>query len=482
MFEKNNNFLLIVLLFLAAGFLVTSFASYFAARSSLREEITGNSLPLTSDNIYSEIQRDLLKPTFISSLMASDTFLRDWAIRGEKDLDEIARYLSEIKTRYNTITSFFVSDVTENYYYAGGILKKVNPSEERDIWYYRVRGMEEDFEINIDPDLANNDAMTIFINYKVFDYGGNFIGAAGVGLTVNNVVNRINEYQKKYRRNIWFTDKSGQITLKGFSSDEAVTGAKRISEIGGILNYSEKILENEVFTFSYRRAGRTYYVNSRYIDEFDWFLFVEESDEDGARALVRTLLINIAICVTVTIVILLVVGKAVKSYQQRIEKLASTDKLTGTLNRLAFDIITEQAMLESDRNGKPLSFIIIDIDYFKEINDSLGHLKGDEVLKLAVEIIRKQLRSSDVLCRWGGDEFFILLKECSIDDAYELAEKTRKAAKETRIPAGETVSAITLSCGVTLYKKGDTGESVLERADKALYMAKEGGRDRSVML
>ena len=92
--------MLIITLLLAAGFLATSFASYFTSRSSLKKEITLNTLPLTSDNIYSEIQRDLLRPIFICSLMANDTFLRDWVLNGEADPAEITKYLKEIKEKY----------------------------------------------------------------------------------------------------------------------------------------------------------------------------------------------------------------------------------------------------------------------------------------------------------------------------------------------------------------------------------------------
>lgn len=164
----------VIVSILACGFLVTSLAGYFTARSSLRSEITGSSLPLTSDNIYSEIQRDLLRPVFISSLMASDTFLRDWVISGERNPDEMVRYLREIRDSYGTVSSFFVSDRTGRYYNQDGILKTVRRDEPRDLWYWRVRDMENDYEINLDIDLANNDALTIFINYRVYDFNGVF--------------------------------------------------------------------------------------------------------------------------------------------------------------------------------------------------------------------------------------------------------------------------------------------------------------------
>ena len=122
MIQNNKKRLISILsLLLVSGFLITSLASYYTARSTLRSRIEQSELPLTSDNIYSEIQRDLLRPVFISSLMATDTFLRDWVLNGEHGNNQITKYLKEIKSKYNTFTSFFVSEKTRRYYYAGVI-------------------------------------------------------------------------------------------------------------------------------------------------------------------------------------------------------------------------------------------------------------------------------------------------------------------------------------------------------------------------
>lgn len=161
---------------LVSGFLAVSLGGYYVSRDSVREGIIAHELPLAGDNVYSEIQKDLLRPIYISSVMAQDTFLRDWALDGEKDVRQITKYLNEIKTRYETITSFFISEKTRTYYHASGVLKTVRQDDPRDIWYFRVRLMQPPFEINVDPDQANRDAMTIFINYRVFDYSGNYIG------------------------------------------------------------------------------------------------------------------------------------------------------------------------------------------------------------------------------------------------------------------------------------------------------------------
>lgn len=160
-FSKRFRWAWLVCLLLLAGFLTNSISNYLVSRSNVRKTIMESSLPLTSDNVYSEIQRDLLQPIFISSLMANDAFLRDWVINGERHEEKITKYLNEIKVEYGTITSFFVSEKTRKYYHAHGVLKEVKEDEPRDEWYFRVRSMADTFEINVDQDMANRDEMTI---------------------------------------------------------------------------------------------------------------------------------------------------------------------------------------------------------------------------------------------------------------------------------------------------------------------------------
>ncbi|MBT3311789.1 MAG: cache domain-containing protein [Desulfobacterales bacterium] len=317
-YSEKKKLLITITLLLATGFIITSFTSFFISRKSLRSEISLNELPLTSDNIYSEIQKDLLRPIFISSLMASNTFLKDWVIGGEVVEQQITKYLKEIKTKYNTITSFFVSDKTMNYYHTDGILKKVSPNENRDIWYYRVKDMRDDYEINVDLDLANKDAMTIFVNYRVFDYDNNYIGATGVGLTVSKVKKLIDTYQQKYNRNIYFIDKNGGIKLSGAGFGNSI---RNISQLEYYAQFENNFSMKPESSFTYKKDGNVIHTNIRYIEEFDWFLVVEQPEREAIKKIFSTLLINLVICLFITNIVLVLINISVTAYQKRIETL-----------------------------------------------------------------------------------------------------------------------------------------------------------------
>jgi signal transduction histidine kinase len=315
---KNTRWPWLVCLILFAGFLTNSISSYMVSRSNMRRTITESTLPLTSDNVYSEIQRDLLSPVFISSLMAHDTFLRDWALNGEVDPNLVTKFLHEIQIKHGTVTSFFISEKSRNYYHAHGLLKQINEEDPRDSWYFNVKNISEPYEINVDLDMANKDEMTIFINYRVFDYNGEFIGVAGVGLTVSNVNHLISSYEAKYDRQIYFVDPDGQIVLR--PSNSPMLGYDSLQEIKGLGPYAGELLAGTRMDATYQRDGDTRMLNCRYVPELSWFLIVEQS-EKAILAPIRTqLLFNILLAIVVTAVIAWICETAIKRNQARLEK------------------------------------------------------------------------------------------------------------------------------------------------------------------
>ena len=472
----------ILCLLLSTGFLATTLVSYFVSRDTIRASIIATELPLTSDNVYSEIQKDLIRPILISSMMARDTFLRDWVIDGERDIGQMTRYLNEIMAHYGAFSSFFVSDVSNTYYSTKGILKTINQDEPRDVWYYRVRDMAAPYEINVDPDQANRDALTIFINYRVFDYGQRFIGATGVGLTVDTVNQLIDSYQHRYGRSIYLVDDSGKITLSGKPGTDAAGEVAPIKssiyDMDGLRDQAKTILQAGHGSFEYESNGVKHFVNVRYIPELKWHLFVVKQESSALGGIQKTLYLNLLLCALITGVALLIVYLAVGHYQKRLEKLATTDSLTELANRYALDILLNQQTREASRHERPLSAVMIDIDHFKNLNDSSGHLAGDEVLRGIADTLRANLRAADVACRWGGEEFLIVLVNTDLTAATQVASLLRERIEQTSYAFNGHQIKVTVSAGVAGYRANEPHELFIARTDALLYEAKHGGRNR----
>lgn len=472
-FDRRGLLLLLGLL-LSLGFFATTLFGYFVSKQAIRDAIIGQDLPLTSSNIYSEIQKDLVRPVLISSTMANDTFVRNWVLQGEGDATEMARYLREVKDRYGAFSSFFVSDKSAIYYTGEGVFKRVAATEPRDAWYFRVRDMTEPYEINVDPDLANQDALTIFINYRVFDFDGKYIGATGIGLTVDAVRKLIDDYQQRYRRTIYFVDSRGHRVLFGSGRGQDVD----LRPTPGIGPMIDRILQEKSGSYQYVADGDNHILNVNYIPELKWFLFVEQNEEMALAGIRRTLYANLVISLAVTLIVMFLTHLAIARYQVRLEEMASTDKLTGLLNRHAFTILVAKLMADYRRDAKPIAVVLADIDHFKSINDRHGHLAGDTVLAGLGQMLLQSLRSSDIAVRWGGEELLLVLRGCDIAEAQRVAENLRERIEALEIRHAGQVIRTTVSIGVSEYESGETPDQTVNRADAALYKAKAAGRNR----
>lgn len=159
--------------------------------------------------------------------------------------------------------------------------------------------------------------------------------------------------------------------------------------------------------------------------------------------------------------------------------LATHDEKTGLYNINFFNNVFEMEFEKAKRGSEKLSLLITDIDFFKKINDTYGHIKADDLLKRLADLMKKQLRKSDVVARFGGEEFIILLTETSLTKAKRLTARLRNSIKKDPVLKKHN---LTVSIGLTEYKKGDTKKRMRERADKALYRAKHTGRDRIVTM
>lgn len=217
-------------------------------------------------------------------------------------------------------------------------------------------------------------------------------------------------------------------------------------------------------------------------------VFERESELKTKQLLGRELFILLGTLITLVIESLLIVMPAIKQaalheeelsqlVKERtleLEKLSVTDQLTKLYNRRKTDETLSFEMERAKRNNSSFGVIIIDIDKFKDINDTYGHLSGDDVLQELAKILNSNVRKIDILGRWGGEEFLIIDTESDPEKIHGFAEKIRKAIEKHNF---KEAGNVTCSFGVTHYVKDDTVSSLLIRADKALYTAKESGRN-----
>ncbi|WP_022941544.1 sensor domain-containing diguanylate cyclase [Psychromonas hadalis] len=464
----KTRMLLIISSLIILGFLVSAISSFTISQQRALKSLTEQELPLVLNNVYSDIQRDLLKPQLVSSMMANDTFVHEWAENGELDIQSMSRYLQKIKQEYDLFSAFFVSENSQRYFYSEGVLKVISANTEADSWYYRFKDKQASSEINIDPDMGNQNQLAIFINVKVLDQAQQLMGITGVALNINNVTAKLQEYYFKYGKQVYFLDNNGEVILSSYHRNDA---HKKLTK-NALKAFITEMRQEKEGQFSYQLDDDHYLLQTRYIEELDLILCVEVQLDEINTPLIRELVIKLFVSFLLLSLILWLILKTINRYQEKLESIAWKDALTGLLNRHSFVDSYQIEHNRHQRNNHEMAILMIDIDLFKEINDKFGHLIGDQVLKYSAMSLKKVLRPSDVIARWGGEEFIVLLPDTALDQALLSAERMRKL-----IEAHQDLKGITISIGISMFCATQNMDGNIGIADRHLYRAKKQGRN-----
>jgi diguanylate cyclase (GGDEF)-like protein len=361
------------------------------------------------------------------------------------------------------------------------VLKTVSASDPGDRWYYRLRNVAVPFEVSIDRDTADPSRVTAFSNFRVEDRDGRLIGAIGLGVDVRDLSRELSDYQQRYGAQVLLVARDGRVLLPSDGPSAAQAPAS-LQAVPGLAPYAARLLREPQVSLQIGQGQGQLFVNSRQIPELGGVLVVLQRNDPGQDALLPILWRHLLIALVVSAVVLLLANATVGSYQRRLQLQANTDKLTGLLNRTAFDPLFAELVQEASRRQQPLALLLLDIDFFKAVNDTHGHALGDQVIQHVAGRLQRAIRSCDRMFRWGGEEFLILMPGCGAAQALVRGEALRQALRSEPFPLPALPAAPTISCGVTSYRPGETDQELLLRADLALYQAKHEGRDRVVRL
>ena len=457
---------------LAVGFLITNTVSYIIAATAMRQSIVETELPLTGSNIYSEIQTDLVRPILVSSLMANDTFVQDWLHTGETDLTAITRYLKKIQKQYNAFTAFLISRDTQAYYHFSAPPRHVKRDDPADSWFFRSIDASAPYEVNVDINKQQDDAVTVFINYRVLDHDGKMIALTGIGLDFRTVRNIVSRYREQFDRNIYFVDQRGNIVV---ATDADTPVGASILTAQGLGPIAGHILSEETGRYSFKRDGRTILLSHRLIPDLGWRVMVEQDEAVAMRPLWIGFLTNLAIGLVVIAVSLVITSVAFARYRRRIASLAFHDGLTGLGNRHFFDG-EFAAVLAKRAAGSEFCLVLADVDGFAGFNERFGRPAGDAALRAIGKIIGDVANSARATARVDGDCFAILL-ENGEEAAVRFADSLNKVVAGEGF-ADNGLARLGVSIGVAPLGAGDDVVSAFDKAGQALRKAKTDGGNR----
>ena len=455
---KTKRMMSLTVLLILISFVITTIISVI----SLNRVANQNSEDVTkilAGRINEEINDTLSKPIMAARTMSSDSLLKKElakeSIVSEKEITAVmADYLAQLRQSLEFNSSFVVSDKTKRYYSYDGLNKVITPDDGgHDIWYKIFVESGKDYDFDVDTDEVNGNNWTVFINSRIKDENGNLLGVCGVGVVMEDIQSILREFESKYNIKVNLINKQGVVQVD--------TDSVNIEQ--AVLEYviSDEDNTNE---FKYLKDDKGGYVVTKYMEDFGWYLVIRNNGQNKEELFSNLIRMNIFAFAGILVLLLVGVKIVLGHEKKKLEATAVTDNLTGLPNRNYFKFNmdgNEALFLKMYR-----SIAIFDIDKFKTINDTNGHMKGDEVLKAVAQTAKNTLGECGQIIRWGGDEFLIMFRE-DVDKAYGICEEIRQNV-EDGIDA-------TISMGVC----GVDGnfEAAFRKADEVLYESKKQGRN-----
>jgi len=474
--KQRNKVGLLISLIILIGIVAIVFFSFTTYSKIIKDDVL-NISKLTSTNIYSEINNELTKPIFVSLTMANDSFVKQWLqLEDPQNNQEIIDYLAGIRSKYNYHSVFLISAKSLNYFHYNGLFKTISPQDDHDQWYFDFINQDQLYVLDVDQDQVDNQRLTIFINCKILDEQGNLMGVAGVGIEMTYVQELLENFERDYDLEAFLVDEQGLIQAH---TNPNLIETQNINDLESYVAIGPN-LYNKTDTINVFNDDDLYnqqYIISHYIEELNWYLIVRKDTSELAQSFNQQLYYDLFVVILVLASVLIIVQRIINKNDTQMKKLALLDNLGILSNRKDFDQNLKATLTLNDESKGAWSVFLMDLDHFKDVNDTYGHLQGDNILKHVMTLCKSAL-NDHLISRWGGDEFSGIIYLPGVLAAEKLEALRLEIVNDPLLSKFN----ITVSIGVTQAIGIDTEDTIIRRSDQALYASKTKGKNQVTLL
>ncbi|MDU0353785.1 diguanylate cyclase [Paraglaciecola aquimarina] len=413
------------------------------------------------------IVEQLMQPLHISETLAEAQELKNLMSQPQGKEAEIFAMLARLHDEFN-LNFFIASEINRMQYNSQG--RKIELSEEKVNWYFRYKEQPE----NAMADIGQWQNPQFYIDLKIYDQNNNFLGVFGVGKSLVGFTEVFNQYKEEYGYDFIFVDQNKDITL---TSDVELlvkgTTFKNLADLPWFQSLSEEQQASSLNNLLLDIDGQAALIAELNIQPFDWTLYIITPLESRQTEISRGFIISVVTLLGVIFGLFLLIYNLLYYFKKDMQKIKQIDILTELSNRSNMTLKFEELMYEK----QSVSLVLIDLDNFKPINETHGRKAGDIVLRQIAQMLQREVRSTDFLGRWGGEEFILLMPDTGPHEAVEICQGLCKKLSSMTITTGSTSIQMTASFGVSFTAVSRTMSEVIAAADDALFTAKRDGRN-----
>ncbi len=456
-----------------------TFKEFFAAHSQRQQEAI---IPL-----YTLITNEIVRPLTIAQFMANDEFLINYTQQKHIDKAVLLSYVKKLSKQFQLL-SFIAIEHHDLMIDSNNKLTSLLSKEAE--WFHRLKDKNQ----SQFADIGNADDPHLYFDVKITDESNNFIGFAGVAVDLDKFAQLFSQFHQRFGFELFFVDENDNITLSSNSLMKTKSHHRKneiinINSLPWYHNYIQQQISSEkngnVQTIFYQsnltNSNRNEFIISQLpLKDLNWRIFIVAPEASQQKEYWQLFLSKLVIFILVAFLLYYIFSIAINYFKTSLVKDSETDFLTQLPNRSFIHWKYSQLSEKHDN----ICVVIADIDNFKVTNDTYGHLVGDDVLKTIANKFIENLRSIDLAGRWGGEEFIILLPDTTAEQAQIIIDRMRVNIENTSFTSTSPSQQFNITVSFGLADSSLAGVSLKEiifKADKALYQAKENGRNQVVV-
>ncbi|GAB5385371.1 MAG: sensor domain-containing diguanylate cyclase [Aliiglaciecola sp.] len=410
----------------------------------------------------------LLKPLHVSQTLVEAKELQELVLSDEIDEAAMFAMLKRIEQEFG-MGFFIASEVSRTQYNSNGT--KLALEEGKVDWYFRYKNWEQDAI----ADIGQWEDPHFYIDLKIYNDKQEFMGFFGISKSLDSFVGIFDEYKKEHGYDFIFVDQDNNIALS--SDPELIVDKTTFTTLESLDWYQgldlEKLPGGSLNNALVRVDGKDALIAEVKVDPFGWTMYLLTPLQARQTEISRSFVVSVVTLLVIIFALFLLIYHLLYYFKQDMQKNFQTDPLTRLPNRNKVELRYAE-MLDQK---KSVGVVLIDIDHFKAVNDTHGHNAGDTVLRQISAMLQGQLRDGDVVGRWGGEEFVLLLPDTTPEQSFEVAQKLRESMANMTASTGSISLQITASFGVSHTETVRPLTEILGYADDALYQAKRDGRN-----